>query len=1032
MALTNPGLGARLAELLGIIREREVNASDNGMQLAHTKGVLSTAAEGLCTALWREDEGRSALDYDDEGRTVGENLLKRRVVYLANGLFRLLNDVPVREYPEAAELGELVEALCTDEDRSWQPQMVKLGNDEGVTVECRRTSAGVAVFDLAEGQVEANVYKARDPDVVLGGVAVYLVQRLDTEGQLVEEYVVMVDDEYWGRRIQPEAFQEAPFAETFVMGYRLRGQILHDGVPQEGANVSFEVVLDTAADGEVIVWDSEEYNELVYSPSLETYVEGPTVLTPVRTGTDGWCEYIVPRGDGAIYQRPDDRRDDTEQTRLEPLTRSVAEVRLVYRGRKAVVAEGSPAVINICSGKLNITGTPSAWVRVGPLDDAGELYQVPPPGQLELSGLVQGEYSIVQFKRTAGGAWDAEWGCPRVIAEVKMGETASVDLPPMEHYEGLNRVCGRVYERPGVPAVGIEVVVIDMEMAELVGVAAVTDEDGFWSVTIPPEGLGGELYIHDPQWGSLPVLGMPYSDVVLGARACSAWQEMFKPQAWRKGSLGHSNFQYVPGAIRVTDLEAEEEFATTEAAYGGWVTVEPLPAYAYVGDIGDLLINGPRLRHYRIMCGDEVVDPDFTVRFQPFEGADTIPGRYRAAAYQPEKKILMGSKIHGNVVRGRWERIGVELPEAARVGLEYGAHQPYAECRIVGLESGKWSGVGDWLCPYCGGPAERDPGAEVPRGFCRQCAEIFGYGKAMDCRSYFRSPTMPAGEGRRSGLRVVTRERGQEVSREVKYHWRPELYDETEFFLTQDGPGQPTNAPRWVARHVDEVDDGRGFGQFDGDLEAPYIPGHEMSYFEALPFIDRSLGLAQLKLVFAAGYTVPQDFVVEIDCIRGDAEIETVTVAVKAGLKGPTEENPFGDVVLADIRLVEPATAEGCKFTVVGDAPFLQSSEGVMLKECASTPVAIQLGNIWGQPHVFEDDVGQLFMFFVRDGDIWFSKRAGLAAGWQTPRRVTSDASSAYPWADKDGSGRLILVRQRGSRTVVAWSRDDGDAWEEV
>ncbi len=1058
MALINPGLGVRLADLLRTLREYESNAPDNGMQLARTKEAMSEAAEGLCAALWRAEEERSALDYDDEQRTAQENVLKRRMVYLAHGFLSLLESKPQRDWRGVAELEELVGRLTTNEDTAWQPELVKLGGEQGITVEHQRTSDGMALFDMPEGQVEAHIFKAREPDVVLNGVSVYLVQLLGAGGALLEKYTLMVDDEYWGMRIQPAAFSPPPFAETFVMGYRLRGQILHDDVPQADANVSIEVTLNTAEDGQTVLWDSEEYNELVYSDSLNTYVEGPTVLAPMRTGLDGWCEFISPRGHGAVYQRQGDTRDDTEETRAKPLMRYVAEIEFAYKGRKAVVTETQPAIINIASGRLSITGTPGAWVRVGPLDDAGGAYQMPPAGNLQLSGLVQGEYSIVQFKRMAWGAWDANWGCPRAITEVRMGETSSIALSPMEDYGGVgNQACGRVYERIGVPAAGIDVVIIDTESAELVGVAATTDGSGFWSVEIPPEGLGGDLFIHDQDWGSMPVLGLPYSDVVLGARACADWQEMFKPEAWRKGMLGHNNFQYVPGAMRVEDLEGNEVSATTEAPYGGWVSVETLPKYVYVDDVEELVINGPQLWHYRLVSGDQIVDPDFILRTQPFEDNETLPGQFRATAYQPGKKILVGSKIHGNIVMQAEDRIGVELPEAARVGLEFGRHKSYVEPRILGVGEKTWSAVGDWLCPYCGGPAERDPGAAVPRGHCKQCAVAFGCPDAMDCRSCFRSPTASGKTERRARLRVVVLDGRSARSRQVAYHWRPELYDETEFFQTQSGAGQKTNAPRWFAKHVAEVGDGKGFGQFDGDLVDPYVPGHLMSYFEALPFINRSLGLAQLKLAFPPGYMVPYQFTVDLDCVRGDETVETIRVTVGAGLQGPNEGDPFGDVVpvvqadkllaeqrswpyrevglfigIQGIRLVEPSAAPGCKFTVVGDVPFLQSADGVAMAECESTPVAIQVSSPWGQPHVFEDDVGQLFAFFVEDGDVWFTKRVGLPGEWEPPRRVTSDGCSLYPWADKDQSGRLVLVRQQGYEAVVAWSHNDGEYWQEV
>jgi hypothetical protein len=224
-----------------------------------------------------------------------------------------------------------------------------------------------------------------------------------------------------------------------------------------------------------------------------------------------------------------------------------------------------------------------------------------------------------------------------------------------------------------------------------------------------------------------------------------------------------------------------------------------------------------------------------------------------------------------------------------------------------------------------------------------------------------------------------------------------------------------------------------------------------MAYFEQLPFIGRTLGLAQLKLAFEEGYRTPQDFVVELECVRADGQVEAVAVPVRAGLEGPGLGRPFGDVVpvaradklgaergtwpyrgtglyvgIREIRLLQPATAPGCRFTVIADVPFLASAAGVPVVAQASTPVALQLDRDWGQPHLWEDGVGQVILVFARDGDIWLTRRPGLGGPWAQPWRITSDGQSGLPWAGKDKSGRLTLLRQRGAVTALAWSRDDG------
>jgi len=203
---------------------------------------------------------------------------------------------------------------------------------------------------------------------------------------------------------------------------------------------------------------------------------------------------------------------------------------------------------------------------------------------------------------------------------------------------------------------------------------------------------------------------------------------------------------------------------------------------------------------------------------------------------------------------------------------------------------------------------------------------------------------------------------------------------------------------------------------------------------------------------------VPSDFTVEIDCQRADDEIETITVTIAQGTRGPSVLDPFGEVILlrpvpkllaetkaspyagcglyravTDIRLVEPEEGPGCRFTVIADVPFLAHPEGVLIDNKQASFVALQIGGLYGHPHIFEDAVGQLFLFDVREGNIRLRRKAGLTSPWEAPRWVTSEGNSDYPWADKDSRGRIILSYQQGPGQVkLLYSSDDGHSWEEV
>lgn len=1059
MALTNPGLADQLAIAVEHVRQLELAAGDNTVEGTQGKAVASGHLLLLSSHLERPD-GTNALDYDDEGRTEPEGFYKSQVVHLLDHLLELLQADPARNWPEVADLNEILDDLVSTEDLGSYPEIIKLSGQTGITVACTTTDAGVAEFYTPAGTMAAMVYKARTSDVMLNCANVYLIEQLPAPGE--EEptgrYALMADDSYWGRRIQPASFVQAPASEDIVVGYRLKGQVLDSGTPVPNGNVSLELTLATAEHGNVTAWDSLEYNELVYDSQLDTYVAGAQVFAPIRTGADGRWEFIAPKGHGAYYQRQDDLRDDSPETAARGLARHLERVRFAYKGRLAEVAEGTEAVLNILSGTLAITAEPGTSLLVGTLDNPGQPYTVGAGGVVTISGLPQAEHSIVAFKLTPWGAWDQSWGCPRVTVEVLRGETSSLTMPPMEQYTDPNVICGRAYERPGVPAAGIDIVAVDPESCEVVGVIATTDDEGFWSVIIPPEGLGGEPAVHDPKWGSVPVLGMPYSDVVLGARAYAAHYEMYKPEAWRRAERGHANFQFCLGSVEVRTPD-DEIIATGPTDYGGWLTTETLPKHRYIEDIEEFVQTGAQTRLYDLLLDGEAVISDFELRSQPFEGQDTAPGHLRAAGYYPEVKLLLGGKIHGNVLKGDSQQVKGNLPEAARVGLEFGEHEHYVEARSLQTGSGTRSCLADLVCPYCGGPAYRDPSGAYLRGYCMQCANAFQRADAMDCRGYFETPTLEGGEETAYHLWLVQLAEGIGCwARGAKYHWRPDLYEESDDFLTQNGPAQITNAPRWVARHVNEMDDGNGFGRFDGDQTPQFISGHDLDYYQGLTEIEHEMVATQLKLVFATGHVTPLTYTVDVDCKRLDDGVDTVRLTIPAGSKGPDGADEFGDVIrlvetpklvaeskeapyrgaglykgVADIRLVEPASALGCRFTVVNDVPMLCSAEGVEVESQRATPVALHVVGAWGSPHVMDDAVGQLMMFWANRGDIHMAKRAGLPGDWTDARRITEGGDADEPWAGKDAVGCLTLVCSRGGhRAQVLKSHDDGFQWEEV
>ena len=225
--------------------------------------------------------------------------------------------------------------------------------------------------------------------------------------------------------------------------------------------------------------------------------------------------------------------------------------------------------------QLSIVATPGAYLRIGRDDEAGDIYYVPDDGITYCGTVPRVCYSVVQFRLTPWGSWDSGYGCPRQTFDATNTCYLQGFMPPLEDYSAVtDKLCGRVYRDMAHPAGGIDIVAIDFEATRLISTVAKTDANGWWEVSLPATGLGGDLWVHDPTWGTVPVLGAPYSDIVLGAR------------------LG-----------------------------GAGIAV---PKYAYVEDIPHLLNSGPQVSYY--VAGEETI----TLGSQPFEEGESLPGQYRA------------------------------------------------------------------------------------------------------------------------------------------------------------------------------------------------------------------------------------------------------------------------------------------------------------------------------------------------------------------------------------------------------------------
>ncbi|MFQ6133598.1 MAG: hypothetical protein ACE5R4_16275 [Armatimonadota bacterium] len=602
----------------------------------------------------------------------------------------------------------------------------------GKAIERKRTESPV-VFETPAGLIVVFVYKARNPDVDLPGVEVTLLE----EGGTPARYRVMVDDPWWGRRIQPAEFKEAPFTEHIVMGYRLEARTLLDGVPQNGEGLSLELVWETAEDGEVVGWFPDVHNSLIWSSQEQTYVRGPEPVWPIVTrydgsrAEDGWAGFdwpglrsedvILPKGHGSIFQRASDELyDGWLGEEGNELPRYVKSAEWVYKTLRQPAVEGSPAIFDLKPGTVTFVGAAGADYEYGLFDQDNPATG---GGTLDQSGQAERELEPCEY-----WAWqhdDAVGIGDRVSFTLEPGEEKTVNLPAMRTSGIL------VYEGGAKPAAGVTIYKGSTNIP-----LGQTDQNGYWTGQEAP----GD--INDPVLGYQSP-GAGYAGVVyavMGGRMATA-----KWLVWRDIGVDHPNFKFVPGGVWVRRQEDGGAYAVEEAAGRHWsyVTEEPVPRNSQADSIptGD-----PEVRlwdpstvvryHYEVLRGEEVLG---ITQLEPPETNQPSGGHI----FSPGPTI--GGKVKGDLLRQDEDQVsGTDAPFKL---IEFGRHEWFLEHRQLASGGGQHSTCfADLLCPYCGGRAWVEPD-EHPyyRGYCQYCTATWGVGMKTDCRGYFESKALGVG-----------------------------------------------------------------------------------------------------------------------------------------------------------------------------------------------------------------------------------------------------------------------------------------------
>ena len=967
------------------------------------------------------------------------------------------------------------------------------GEEIGRVVEIyNATDASGQPVGIADGFTVTVQEQAGEPVVTSGDdyFQVFIIQSDDNP----DKYAVGVWDKFYGLFIQPRSggrayFSELPLETTFTVCWVPDTLALQENGVAEGASEGVSFVLDLVAPEEDQLvrqlYRADKFWELVWSEELQTYVAAATTYETFQTNASGHVKRYdpytaslvdirFPAGWGAITQQAD--FTDHNGNRPSAYCNSV----WMYRyGQRVEITPGAAATLNHLSGELTVIADVGDYIRVGVLDDAGQIYQIAGGGGEVITGLPLGRVSAVCYRRD-NGDWDPEWLPLRQSAVLtEDNPTATITFPSLAFYNSAGDVmAGYVYEYMAEPAAEIDIWVYECEFATWVGIVATTDENGFWTVTIPEEGLGGELCVRDSVWGTVPILGFPCSDVVLGGHAYDSYLPEFRMEQWWCGSQGHPHLPF-PREIKVIDNDTSEQVETEESSYGGWITTVAIPKYKYVDTALAFCMYGAQLRSYAIVSGGEVLDADFHLRSQSFEAAPTLAGNFRASGYYPELKFVIGAKIAGDVVGEDFSNrieFGTDMSEAARVGLEHGAvptHPIRLQFRgdpdpldlselVYGAEVGN-------ECEYCRCSPWLRPGtSNNPRGYCPYCALIFDLITAMDCRTYYNAYPLPNnGDAEVATRAIEIHPSGVRGCLDLANWYRQVNYRETDGYLTQEGPGQPTNAPRWVTQKpiLATMNESTFVA---GATSASINAAHPEGGTSGIP--SAATVLLRPKVQPSSG-TVTQNTVTyratfdSIDAEGGPVSIEA-EFTVPAGFTA--QEEDIGDFPeflnlssLNVVRYEDMAPAEMLLVTAVTNIEVVEGDPtGNVIVIVVDVPAAVNItppllyrdrtpftiAFYYGGAEVWlsRDELGNLHMLYTMAGNLRYRRLGPRETEWGAPVAITETGIDHYPTGavlDKPrpagafsvvASPNVLAAVARGNDIVILASADAGASWEEV
>jgi hypothetical protein len=347
-----PGTAEPYRAALDAVRGEEavaVPAADP--TVAALRAVSTYILEAEWWVLLRADD-EHPYEYDSEQRTPEENVMVADTVYALGLALTYFAAEPARSFPGLAVMQAMYDQLSEDQDLTWEPEQIEVDGVMGTVVGAALTTAGGYVQFTGSPIMSANVWRYQDWGLALPRCKVLQVRSNEDP----TKYVLMVDDDYWGRRIQPASFTAPPFAEDFDLGRLLAVAYEYDGERINDQPVNWVYWMRTAEDGLLRGLLPVQGHDPSASP-IPPLPPGTLWRNDARThdcddlGESGVAHAIVPRY--GIFRGLDDKRcsSDANETPL----RYVSEWQAVIQGRSKTVGQGGLPVIHIGSSSLTFT-----------------------------------------------------------------------------------------------------------------------------------------------------------------------------------------------------------------------------------------------------------------------------------------------------------------------------------------------------------------------------------------------------------------------------------------------------------------------------------------------------------------------------------------------------------------------------------------------------------------------------------------------------------------------------------------------------